>query len=149
MLDLTLVRVGAVEAPERGEAISDQDHVAIEIPSNIDGLPREIALKWRAETRWAFTEALKAGYFVESFVRDHNSDDIYLRKAVFTQRRKDAKKTRDFLCGFAPLRETFLSLPMTHQSLFKRRAMLKGVAVYSRGADDQSRALSFVCQLND
>jgi predicted GNAT superfamily acetyltransferase len=66
----TLVRVGADEAPERGDAIADQDHLAIEIPSSIDALLErspETALRWRAETRWAFTEALKAGYFVEAF----------------------------------------------------------------------------------
>lgn len=64
----TLVRVGADESPERGDPIGDQEQVAIEIPSNIDALPRETALKWRAETRCAFTEALDAGYIVESFV---------------------------------------------------------------------------------
>ena len=88
----TLVRVGADESPERGEAISDQDHVAIEIPSNIDELPREVALKWRAETRWAFTEVLKAGYFVESFVRDKQLGRYLLTKGSFhakAQRRKD------------------------------------------------------------
>jgi predicted GNAT superfamily acetyltransferase len=76
----TLVRVVADEAPERGDAISDQGHVAIEIPSNIDALPREIALKWRAETRRAFTEALKAGYFVESFVRAERAGKYLLTK---------------------------------------------------------------------
>ncbi|HEX7334533.1 MAG TPA: GNAT family N-acetyltransferase [Pyrinomonadaceae bacterium] len=46
------------------------DHAAIEIPSNIDALPREIGLRWREDTRWAFTEALKSGYFVDAFVRE-------------------------------------------------------------------------------
>jgi predicted GNAT superfamily acetyltransferase len=80
----TLLRVGADEAPERGNPINDQDHVAIEIPSNIDGLSREIALKWRAETRWAFTEALKAGYFVESFVRAERAGKYVLTKELST-----------------------------------------------------------------
>lgn len=50
------------------------DHAAIEIPSNIDALPRETALRWREDTRWAFTEALKAGYFVDAFVRETRGD---------------------------------------------------------------------------
>ena len=77
----TLVRVGVDEVPERGDAISDADHVAIEIPSNIDALSHETALKWRTETRWAFTEALKSGYFVESFVRDQKIGKYVLSKS--------------------------------------------------------------------
>ena len=77
----TLERVGADESPERGELITDADHVAIEIPSNIDALPHETALKWRAETRWAFIEALNAGYVVESFVRDQKVGKYLLSKA--------------------------------------------------------------------
>ena len=55
------------------EPVSDRDQVTIEIPSNIDAVLQrspETAMKWRAETRRAFTEALKAGYIVTSFVRD-------------------------------------------------------------------------------
>ena len=73
-------------------AVGDQDHVAIEIPTNIDALPREIALKWRAETRRAFTEALSAGYIVESFVRDKQLGRYLLTKGSFpakAQRRKE------------------------------------------------------------
>ena len=51
-----------------------QDHAVIEIPSNIDALPRETGLRWREDTRWAFTEALKAGYFVDAFVRETRGD---------------------------------------------------------------------------
>ena len=61
-------------------AVSGPDQVAIEIPTNIDALPREIALKWRAETRKAFTEALKAGYIVKSFVRDQKAGKYLLTK---------------------------------------------------------------------
>ena len=35
-------------------------------------------MKWRAETRWAFTAALEAGYFVVSFVRDQDNTGKYL-----------------------------------------------------------------------
>jgi len=55
------------------EPVSDRNQVTIEIPSNIDAVLQrspETAMKWRAETRRAFTEALKAGYIVTSFVRD-------------------------------------------------------------------------------
>ena len=58
---------------ERADPIAGKDQVAIEIPSDINALMQhspETALKWRAETRRAFTEALKAGYIVTSFVRD-------------------------------------------------------------------------------
>ena len=47
----------------------DDEQVTIDIPSDIDSLPRETALRLREETRTAFTEALKAGYVVQSFVR--------------------------------------------------------------------------------
>jgi len=69
---------------KRREATLDQDHVTIEIPSNIDALPRETALKWRAETRRAFTEALKAGYIVESFVRADRAGKYLLTKKPST-----------------------------------------------------------------
>src|SRR5215510_90345 len=58
---------------EPKEPIAGEDQVVIEIPSNINALMQhspETALKWRAETRRAFTEALKAGYIVTSFIRD-------------------------------------------------------------------------------
>jgi chorismate synthase len=96
----TLVRVGIDEAPERGEAIGDEDQIAIEIPANIDALferSPETAMKWRAETRRAFTEALEAGYFVESFIRDQNKtgkylltkDSFHAKSQSFTQSRKE------------------------------------------------------------
>jgi len=58
---------------ERKEPIAGEDQIVIEIPSNINELMQhspEAALKWRAETRRAFMDALKAGYVVTSFVRD-------------------------------------------------------------------------------
>jgi len=48
------------------------DKALIEIPADINGLEvREdrLAYQWRAATRWAFTEALAAGYMVEDFYR--------------------------------------------------------------------------------
>ena len=71
-----LVQVETDDSPWRNDLSEGltQDHAAIEIPSNIDALPREMALRWREETRWAFTEALKASYFVDSFVRETRGD---------------------------------------------------------------------------
>ena len=65
-----LVSVTTDQSPQRNEFVKDHDHVAIEIPSQIDALSRETGWRWREETRWAFTAALKAGYFVDSFVRE-------------------------------------------------------------------------------
>ena len=65
---------------ERRDPIAGEDQVVIEIPSDINALPRETALKWRAETRRAFTEALKAGYVVEGFVRDQKAGKYLLSK---------------------------------------------------------------------
>jgi predicted GNAT superfamily acetyltransferase len=72
----SLVQVEADDSPRRNDLAEGlaQDHAAIEIPSNIDSLPRETALRWREDTRWAFTEALKAGYFVDAFIRETRGD---------------------------------------------------------------------------
>ena len=75
-LGSSLVQVETDDSPRRNdlaEALA-QDHAAIEIPSHIDALPRETGLRWRDDTRWAFTEALKAGYFVDAFVRETRGD---------------------------------------------------------------------------
>lgn len=72
----SLIEVDQDDSPRRN-AFSDEDRVVIEIPSNIDALQqqnRETAWRWREETRWAFTEALKAGYFVEAFARETRGD---------------------------------------------------------------------------
>src|SRR5215218_5059568 len=72
----SLIEIDMDDSPRRND-LSDEDRVAIEIPANIDALQeqnRETARRWREETRWAFTEALKAGYFVESFAREIRDD---------------------------------------------------------------------------
>ena len=63
--------------------VIDHDQVTIEIPSNIDAVLQrspETAMKWRAETRRAFTEALNAGYVVRAFVRDQKVGRYLLSK---------------------------------------------------------------------
>jgi predicted GNAT superfamily acetyltransferase len=71
-----LVQVETDDSPRRNDLAEGlaQDHAAIEIPSNIDSLLRETALRWREDTRWAFAEALKAGYFVDAFTRETRGD---------------------------------------------------------------------------
>jgi predicted GNAT superfamily acetyltransferase len=49
-----------------------RQRIAIQIPSDIDAVERKdsgLAREWRQATRWAFTEALRAGFFVAEFCR--------------------------------------------------------------------------------
>lgn len=80
-----LVQVAQDEMPRRNDVIAAlaHEHAVIEIPTNIDALQqqnRETALQWRAETRWAFTEALQAGYVVELFTRERHVGKYVLTK---------------------------------------------------------------------
>lgn len=68
-----LVQVDADNSPRRNDQALVQDQVSIEIPADIDSLQRqslETASRWRQETRWAFTEAISAGYLVAAFARE-------------------------------------------------------------------------------
>ena len=70
-----LVQIDADDSPRRNAlsaALAD-DEVSIEIPADINSvhqLKPESALHWREDTRWAFTEAINAGYVVAGFVRE-------------------------------------------------------------------------------
>jgi predicted GNAT superfamily acetyltransferase len=84
----SLIEVDVDDSPRRND-LNDQEPLAIEIPSNIDALQqldRETARRWREETRWAFTKAIEAGYFVESFARETRNDKqigkYFLRKGT-------------------------------------------------------------------
>lgn len=80
-----LVQLQTDQSPRRNSLDPGLDHAAIEIPVNIDALQQQnrgLALRWREETRWAFTEALKAGYYVESFVRDERAGRYVLTKGA-------------------------------------------------------------------
>ena len=49
-----------------------RQRIAIQIPSDIGAVEQKdpgLAREWRAATRWAFTEALRAGFFVAEFAR--------------------------------------------------------------------------------
>ncbi|HJX92703.1 MAG TPA: hypothetical protein VJ372_19565 [Pyrinomonadaceae bacterium] len=70
-----LVQVNADDSPRRNDLSSALagDQSSIEIPADINSLHQlkpETALCWRQDTRWAFTEAIKAGYVVAGFVRE-------------------------------------------------------------------------------
>ena len=82
----SLVQVDLNDMPRRNESsrILDQEILAIEIPADINALQNEkpeLAVEWREATRWAFTEAIASGYFIEEFYRvagKHHSVGIYL-----------------------------------------------------------------------
>ena len=84
----SLVQVEPDESSRRNSLAESlaRDLAAIEIPANIDALPREMGLRWREDTRWAFTEALKAGYLVDAFVRESRTDKR-IGKYILTKRR--------------------------------------------------------------
>lgn len=49
-----------------------RQRIAIEVPGDINAIEKKdfaLAVQWREATRWAFTEALKAGFFVAEFCR--------------------------------------------------------------------------------
>jgi predicted GNAT superfamily acetyltransferase len=53
-------------------AALQRQRIAIEIPTDINSVEKEdagLAREWRDATRWAFTEALKGGFFVAEFCR--------------------------------------------------------------------------------
>jgi predicted GNAT superfamily acetyltransferase len=61
-----------------------RQRIAIQVPSDIgdvEGKDPGLAREWREATRWAFTEALRAGFFVAEFcrtVRGHQGPGNYL-----------------------------------------------------------------------
>jgi predicted GNAT superfamily acetyltransferase len=71
---LPLIRFNADGKPVRTDlaAALTRQRIAIEIPSDIQSIEQKdpaLAREWRDATRWAFTEALKAGFFVAEFCR--------------------------------------------------------------------------------
>ena len=79
---LPLISVAEDSSPRRND-ISEcfvRHNTAIEIPGNINSLPRQTALRWREETRWAFTEAIQAGYVAVGFVRESQNGKYLLSR---------------------------------------------------------------------
>jgi len=83
---IPLVQLGRDDSPRTNnldEGLS-HDQTLIEIPADINALERqssELAFKWREATRWAFNEAIAAGYLVVDFSRQSRGDQrfgIYL-----------------------------------------------------------------------
>jgi predicted GNAT superfamily acetyltransferase len=69
-----LIRFNGDGSPLRTDlcAALARQRIAIEIPSDIGSIEQKdiaLAREWRLATRWAFTEALKAGFFVAEFCR--------------------------------------------------------------------------------
>ena len=74
---------GRPVSTDLGAALNRQ-RIAIEIPSEIACVEQKdpaLATEWRRQTRWAFTEALKAGFLVTEFcrtVRGQQGPGVYL-----------------------------------------------------------------------
>src|SRR6266571_881329 len=71
---LPLIRFNGDGKPARTDldAALTRQRIAIEIPSDIVSIEQKnsaLAHEWRDATSWAFTEALKAGFFVAEFCR--------------------------------------------------------------------------------
>lgn len=69
-----LIRFNGDGKPARADlhAALSRQRIAIEIPSDIAIVEQKdppLAQQWRQATRWAFTEALRAGFFVAEFCR--------------------------------------------------------------------------------
>jgi len=69
-----LVQFNGDGRPHRAdlETALQRQRIAIEIPSDILAVEQRdpsLAREWRLATRWAFTEALRAGFFVAEFCR--------------------------------------------------------------------------------
>jgi len=70
-----LVQVETDDSPRRNSlsVALAADSASIEIPADINSLHQQkagTALRWREDARWAFTQAIKAGYVVAGFVRE-------------------------------------------------------------------------------
>jgi predicted GNAT superfamily acetyltransferase len=69
-------------------AALNRQRIAIEIPSDISHVERKnpaLAKEWRHQTRWAFTEALQAGFLVAEFcrtVRGQQGPGAYLLEKI-------------------------------------------------------------------
>jgi predicted GNAT superfamily acetyltransferase len=81
-----LVQFNGDGRPARADlaAALQRQRIAIEIPSDILAVEQktpDLARDWRLATRWAFTEALKAGFFIAEFcrtVRGQQGPGVYL-----------------------------------------------------------------------
>jgi predicted GNAT superfamily acetyltransferase len=76
---IPLIHLGIDDSPRRNDLTEGLSHeqALIEIPADINALERrsgELAIDWRESTRWAFTEAIAAGYLVTDFYRQSRGE---------------------------------------------------------------------------
>jgi predicted GNAT superfamily acetyltransferase len=76
---IPLVQLGIDDSPRSNDLTEGLSHeqALIEIPSDINVLERrssQLAFEWREATRWAFTEAMGAGYLVTDFYRQSRGE---------------------------------------------------------------------------
>ncbi len=76
---IPLVQLGIDDSPCRNDLTEGLSHeqALIEIPADINALERrsgELAIEWRESTRWAFREAIAAGYLVTDFYRQSRGE---------------------------------------------------------------------------
>jgi predicted GNAT superfamily acetyltransferase len=76
---IPLVQLGIDDSPRRNDLTEGLSHeqALVEIPADINALERrtgELAFEWREATRWAFTEAIAAGYLVTDFYRQSRGE---------------------------------------------------------------------------
>ena len=83
---MPLVRFIGDSQPQRTDLTAGlgRQRIAIEIPSDIGLIEQKdiaLAREWREATRWAFTESLRAGFFVAEFcrtIRGQQGPGVYL-----------------------------------------------------------------------
>jgi predicted GNAT superfamily acetyltransferase len=63
-----------------GDQVGIEGDLSIAIPRDINSLPQQTALKWREETRAAFTDAIERGYKVVGFTREKDIGRYMLRR---------------------------------------------------------------------
>jgi len=76
-----LVQVSSGWEPRKNtdSELFGRNHLSLEIPWDINDLQRErpkLAVEWRKAVRWAFTEAIAAGFLVEEFHRLAKRDRV-------------------------------------------------------------------------
>jgi len=82
---LTSDHVKKTLSGDRASESFAHDDISIEIPGDINSLQQQdphTALRWREETRGAFTEAIRAGYKVVGFTREKEVGRYVLRKEI-------------------------------------------------------------------
>jgi predicted GNAT superfamily acetyltransferase len=106
-----------------------RQRIAIEVPSDIGALEKQsppLARDWRLATRWAFSEALKAGFFVAEFcrtVRGQQGPGVYLLEKGAVERLHPGTWARKVEClPFGRWRHSAKSCRLADKSVRATRA---------------------------